>query len=207
MSLTKYFLSLSMLLGLGLAANAQDWGTPTGTTGQASDKDDKDRYVTSVTTTGATEDLSYSNGSLPSSVYVYTGEGMTVERGQTVTLHVTTSEDMIWCAGMTYVDWNLDYDFDDEGESYPKVGLEVNDDGSSNLPYSGNPGIVDYTVELTVPEDAALGTTRLRLQYQDAWHNPPKGHSHSAMDEIQKGGVYDFDVTITEAAAPVEGPT
>ena len=207
MSLTKYFLSLSMLLGLGLAANAQDWGTPTGTTGQASDKDDKDRYVTSVTTTGATEDLSYSNGSLPSSVYVYTGEGMTVERGQTVTLHVTTSEDMIWCAGMTYVDWNLDYDFDDEGESYPKVGLEVNDDGSSNLPYSGNPGIVDYTVELTVPEDAALGTTRLRLQYQDAWHNPPKGHSHSAMDAVDKGGVYDFDVTITEAAAPVEGPT
>ena len=207
MSLTKYFLSLSMLLGLGLAANAQDWGTPTGTTGQASDKDDKDRYVTSVTTTGATEDLSYSNGSLPSSVYVYTGEGMTVERGQTVTLHVTTSEDMIWCAGMTYVDWNLDYDFDDEGESYPKVGLEVNDDGSSNLPYSGNPGIVDYTVELTVPENAALGTTRLRLQYQDAWHNPPKGHSHSAMDAVDKGGVYDFDVTITEAAAPVEGPT
>ena len=156
MSLTKYFLSLSMLLGLGLAANAQTWQEPGGSVHSS-----EARYVVSANTTGCSTDLDYTNPSASNAVYTYTGAGMTVEQGQ-----------------------------------------------SSDLVANGNPEVVDFTRTITVPADAAVGTTRMRIQFTDAWHIKGVDHpDHSAMDAVDKGGVYDFDVTITEAAAPVEGPT
>lgn len=186
------------------------WGEPTGTTASISTKDDKDRYVTSVSTTGATEDLTYTNDvnyAMNNQVYINTGSSMTVEQGQTIELHVTASDDMIWCHGIVFVDWNGDYDFDDEGELIQKVGLDHEDDGAGQSFYlTGNTVMKDFTVTIEVPADATIGDTRLRLQFQDAWHagNGHKGHAHTAMDEIDKGGVYDFDMTILEGTAPTD---
>ena len=204
MSLTKYFLSLSMLLGLGLAANAQTWQEPGGSVHSS-----EARYVVSANTTGCSTDLDYTNPSASNAVYTYTGAGMTVEQGQSFDLHVTSAEDMVWCHAVVFVDWNCDYDFDDEGEQLFKVGSDVDDsDAPSDLVANGNPEVVDFTRTITVPADAAVGTTRMRIQFTDAWHIKGVDHpDHSAMDAVDKGGVYDFDVTITEAAAPVEGPT
>ena len=204
MSLTKYFLSLSMLLGLGLAANAQTWQEPGGSVHSS-----EARYVVSANTTGCSTDLDYTNPSASNAVYTYTGAGMTVEQGQSFDLHVTSAEDMVWCHAVVFVDWNCDYDFDDEGEELFKVGSDVDDsDAPSDLVANGNPEVVDFTRTITVPADAAVGTTRMRIQFTDAWHIKGVDHpDHSAMDAVDKGGVYDFDVTITEAAAPVEGPT
>ena len=204
MSLTKYFLSLSMLLGLGLAANAQTWQEPGGSVHSS-----EARYVVSANTTGCSTDLDYTNPSASNAVYTYTGAGMTVEQGQSFDLQVTSAEDMVWCHAVVFVDWNCDYDFDDEGEQLFKVGSDVDDsDAPSDLVANGNPEVVDFTRTITVPADAAVGTTRMRIQFTDAWHIKGVDHpDHSAMDAVDKGGVYDFDVTITEAAAPVEGPT
>ena len=204
MSLTKYFLSLSMLLGLGLAANAQTWQEPGGSVHSS-----EARYVVSANTTGCSTDLDYTNPSASNAVYTYTGAGMTVEQGQSFDLHVTSAEDMVWCHAVVFVDWNCDYDFDDEGEQLFKVGSDVDDsDAPSDLVANGNPEVVDFTRTITVPADAAVGTTRMRIQFTDAWHIKGVDHpDHSAMDAVDKGGVYDFEVTITEAAAPVEGPT
>ena len=204
MSLTKYFLSLSMLLGLGLAANAQTWQEPGGSVHSS-----EARYVVSANTTGCSTDLDYTNPSASNAVYTYTGAGMTVEQGQSFDLHVTSAEDMVWCHAVVFVDWNCDYDFDDEGEELFKVGSDVDDsDAPSDLVQNGNPEVADFTRTITVPADAAVGTTRMRIQFTDAWHIKSVDHpDHSAMDAVDKGGVYDFDVTITEAAAPVEGPT
>ena len=204
MSLTKYFLSLSMLLGLGLAANAQTWQEPGGSVHSS-----EARYVVSANTTGCSTDLDYTNPSASNAVYTYTGAGMTVEQGQSFDLHVTSAEDMVWCHAVVFVDWNCDYDFDDEGEQLFKVGSDVDDsDAPSDLVQNGNPEVADFTRTITVPADAAVGTTRMRIQFTDAWHIKGVDHpDHSAMDAVDKGGVYDFDVTITEAAAPVEGPT
>ena len=204
MSLTKYFLSLSMLLGLGLAANAQTWQEPGGSVHSS-----EARYVVSANTTGCSTDLDYTNPSASNAVYIYTGAGMTVEQGQSFDLHVTSAEDMVWCHAVVFVDWNCDYDFDDEGEELFKVGSDVDDsDAPSDLVANGNPEVADFTRTITVPADAAVGTTRMRIQFTDAWHIKSVDHpDHSAMDAVDKGGVYDFDVTITEAAAPVEGPT
>ena len=204
MSLTKYFLSLSMLLGLGLAVNAQTWQEPGGSVHSS-----EARYVVSANTTGCSTDLDYTNPSASNAVYTYTQAGMTVEQGQSFDLHVTSAEDMVWCHAVVFVDWNCDYDFDDEGEQLFKVGSDVDDsDAPSDLVANGNPEVVDFTRTITVPADAAVGTTRMRIQFTDAWHIKGVDHpDHSAMDAVDKGGVYDFDVTITEAAAPVEGPT
>ena len=204
MSLTKYFLSLSMLLGLGLAANAQTWQEPGGSVHSS-----EARYVVSANTTGCSTDLDYTNPSASNAVYTYTQAGMTVEQGQSFDLYVTSAEDMVWCHAVVFVDWNCDYDFDDEGEQLFKVGSDVDDsDAPSDLVANGNPEVADFTRTITVPADAAVGTTRMRIQFTDAWHIKGVDHpDHSAMDAVDKGGVYDFDVTITEAAAPVEGPT
>ena len=204
MSLTKYFLSLSMLFGLGLAANAQTWQEPGGSVHSS-----EARYVVSANTTGCSTDLDYTNPSASNAVYTYTGAGMTVEQGQSFDLHVTSAEYMVWCHAVVFVDWNCDYDFDDEGEELFKVGSDVDDsDAPSDLVQNGNPEVADFTRTITVPADAAVGTTRMRIQFTDAWHIKGVDHpDHSAMDAVDKGGVYDFDVTITEAAAPVEGPT
>ena len=203
MSLTKYFLSLSMLLGLGLAANAQTWQEPGGSVHSS-----EARYVVSANTTGCSTDLDYTNPSASNAVYTYTQAGMTVEQGQSFDLHVTSAEDMVWCHAVVFVDWNCDYDFDDEGEQLFKVGSDVDDsDAPSDLVANGNPEVVDFTRTITVPADAAVGTTRMRIQFTDAWHIKGQDHpDHSAMDAVDKGGVYDFDVTITEAAAPEPEP-
>ena len=203
MSLTKYFLSLSMLLGLGLAANAQTWQEPGGSVHSS-----EARYVVSANTTGCSTDLDYTNPSASNAVYTYTGAGMTVEQGQSFDLHVTSAEYMVWCHAVVFVDWNCDYDFDDEGEQLFKVGSDVDDsDAPSDLVANGNPEVADFTRTITVPADAAVGTTRMRIQFTDAWHIKGVDHpDHSAMDAVDKGGVYDFDVTITEAAAPEPEP-
>ena len=184
------------------------WGVPTGTTGAASSNpNDKIRYVTSVSTTGAVSDLAYSNVADPGVVYIYTQQGMTVEQGQEFELNVTATEHMKWCHAIVYVDWNRDGDFDDEGEQLFKVGYDIKDSNMPsdyNLPSNGNPDVCDFTRTITVPADATIGTTRMRIQFTDAWHSKEVlDPAHTAMDVIDKGGVYDFDVTVNEGV-PVE---
>ena len=184
------------------------WGVPTGTTGAASENpNDKIRYVTSASTTGAVSDLAYSNVADPGVVYIYTQQGMTVEPGQEFELNVTATEHMKWCHAIVYVDWNRDGDFDDEGEQLFKVGYDIKDSnmpGGYNLPVNGNPDVCDFTRTITVPADATIGTTRMRIQFTDAWHSKDvQDPAHTAMDVIDKGGVYDFDVTVNDGV-PVE---
>ena len=184
------------------------WGVPTGTTGAASENpNDKIRYVTSASTTGAVSDLAYSNVADPGVVYIYTQQGMTVEQGQEFELNVTATEHMKWCHAIVYVDWNRDGDFDDEGEQLFKVGYDIKDSNMPsdyNLPVNGNPDVCDFTRTITVPADATIGTTRMRIQFTDAWHSKDVlDPVHTAMDVIDKGGVYDFDVTVNEGV-PVE---
>ena len=211
MRFKNYALTLVMALGLGTAGYAQsDWGVPGGHI-HASEA----RYVTSATTSGAVEDLSYTNSSKPSTVFIDTNESFTVEQGQTFQLHVTTSAQMVWNHGVIYVDWNGDKDFDDDGELIAKVGYDSNDDGvPSGFSGTGNPSIVDFTQDITVPESATAGETRLRLQFQDAWHGSSnndghqdlgKNHPHNAMDDIDNGGCYDFVMNINAAVVEPAG--
>ena len=180
---------------LAATFSALTWGTPGGTI-----RSGQTNYVTSATTTGATEDLSYTNDAHPGVVYINTGAGMTVGQGQSFDLHVVSTSEMKWAHAIVYVDWNHDYDFDDDGEQLFKVGSDVDDnDAPSDIVTNGNQEVPDFTRTINVPADAVLGTTRMRIQFTDAWHIKGEDHpAHSAMDDVDQGGVYDFDVTITE---------
>lgn len=167
-----------------------EWEQPTGTTHTS-----EDRYVTSATTTGAEEELNYANSSKPSTVFIDTQSAFTVKAGQEFTLNVKCTNDMVWCHAVLFADWNRDFDFNDEGEVITKVGKDASED--ANLYKEGNLEMKDFNVTITVPEDAKASETRLRIQFTDAWHqkdNP--GHAHTAMDNIDKGGCYDFIMNI-----------
>lgn len=169
-----------------------EWEQPTGNTHQS-----QDRYITSATTTGAEEELNYTNSSKPSTVFIDTQSAFTVKPGQEFTINVKCTNDMVWCHAVLFADWNRDFDFNDEGEIIKRVGKEAFED--SNLYKTGNTEMKDFSVTITVPEDAKAAETRLRIQFTDAWHqkdNP--GHAHTAMDVIDKGGCYDFVMNITE---------
>ena len=180
----------------------EEW--PHDTTGQAANGNpsvhpSEDRYVTSATTTGAAIDLNWTNSERPSTWYINTGAMMQAEQGTTFDLRMQSAEDMIWCHAVIFVDWNGDKDFDDEGEMIAKVGLDHVDDGAGGSFYlTGNPDLVDFTQTIEVPATATVGTTCIRVMYTDAWHDTNKGHSHSAMDAVDKGGIYDFYIDITE---------
>lgn len=167
-----------------------DWEQPTGTIHEG-----EDRYVTSATTTDAVEDLNYTLSSKPSTVFIDTQSAFTVEAGQTFTLRVQCTAQMIWCHAVLFADWNRDFDFDDEGEMIKRVGKEPFEDSSLNA--NGNTMMKDFSVEIAVPADAKVAETRLRIQFTDAWHKKgEQGHTHTAMDNIDKGGCYDFVMNI-----------
>lgn len=173
------------------------WEQPTGTIHAT-----ENRYVTSATTTDAVENLNYTQSSKPSTVFIDTQAPFTVEAGQTFSLRVQCTTAMIWCHAVLFADWNRDYDFNDEGEMIERVGKEPFED--SNLSSNGNTMMKDFSVDITVPADAKIAETRLRIQFTDAWHKKDEqGHTHTAMDAIDKGGCYDFVMNIVEPA-PVD---
>lgn len=173
------------------------WEQPTGTIHAT-----ENRYVTSATTTDAVENLNYTQSSKPSTVFIDTQAPFTVEAGQTFTLRVQCTAQMIWCHAVLFADWNRDYDFNDEGEMIERVGKEPFED--SNLSSNGNTMMKDFSVDITVPADAKIAETRLRIQFTDAWHKKDdQGHTHTAMDNIDQGGCYDFVMNIVEPA-PVD---
>lgn len=166
-----------------------EWEQPTGTTHPS-----EDRYVTSATTTGAEEELNYTNNSKPSTVFIDTQAAFTVTPGQEFTINIKSTEDMKWCHAILFADWNRDFDFNDENEQLMKIGVEGE---GGNISSTGNKEVIDFTRTITVPEDAKAGETRLRIQFTDAWHDKTPGHTHTAMDNIDKGGCYDFIMNIT----------
>lgn len=149
----------------------------------------EERYITSATTTGADINLDYSQNSKPQAVYINTNAEMTVKQGSKFTLQVKSTEDMKWCHAIVFVDWNENYSFDDTGEQLFKIGFEK----------MGFANVCDFSKEITVPTDAVIGKTRMRIQFTDAWHKKDEpGHTHSGDDAIDKGGVYDFVVNILD---------
>ena len=130
-----------------------------------------------------------------------------VHQGQTVklTMEFQTVSDPLWyCTPRGYADWDCSEGFDShEGTFYEEDGVEKYDPtgqddevililGKSN----GKKKVADltspYSWEMTVPEDAKPGTSRLRLVFSDAWfpHPGPAGATN-------KGFAIDFPMEVT----------
>jgi hypothetical protein len=82
----------------------------------------------------------------------YTSESASVTRGQSIDLTVTVNISEDYGEYLyAYFDWNRDYDLEDAGEKVELASL------------GGETGIVSKTASVTIPADAALGSTLMRV--------------------------------------------
>lgn len=141
------------------------------------------RWLTSVTTLGAAQDLAYTASAASTDGYVLCQEGLQVRPGTTFTLRTvatTNDDDLRYCLLNMFADWNGDYIFADT-EKIASLGT-LN---------AGNTDLLDHTFTITVPDDAAPGLVRIRLCYGDAWGSWP-----DACDQLLKGFAFDIPVRI-----------
>lgn len=147
------------------------------------------RYIAEVKTTGANQDLNYTrNTPVGDENYLFAEDYvLKVEQGQKVTLTLkgaAGNDDIHYCYGVGYMDWDINYEFDaTTDEKLFEVG-ELN---------SGTDSIVSgSTFVINVPTDAAVGTSRLRIVFSDAWfpHPGPTGGT-------SKGFSIDFPVEVS----------
>lgn len=159
------------------------------------------RYVTDVTTTGATGNLDYHGGTAIADGTNYShpeGHVLKVKQGETVNLMLKgndASDGLKFCFVGAWLDFNCDKEFNPNdisedpanGERLFKFGEARH---SGGYPELQNPG---KTWTFTVPNDATPGKSRLRVVYSDLWFEGaflPSGYT-------SKGFTIDFDVEIT----------
>ena len=157
------------------------------------------RFLTSVTTTGAVKDLNYTATESPrdSSQYANARDHkLVVKQGQQITMTFKAPNEkdgLKWCFAGGWLDLDGSGTF-----NYPKAPNE--DPMGEQIFFAGrvraaSPEIQDpngYTFKFTVPQDAHVGTSRLRIVFADAWFVGtflPTGLT-------AKGFTIDFDVEI-----------
>lgn len=160
------------------------------------------RYITEFKTTGAEQNLNYT-ASAPQAdgtqyVDATANHKLVVKQGQEIELffkaadfgRVSGQDDGLrWCFGKAYLDLDESKSF--SPESIDAGGENVFDLGTARKGTNEfqHPGI---TKKITIPENARVGKSRLRVVFSDAWfpHPGPVGLT-------TKGFSIDFDVEIT----------
>ena len=173
-------------------AQEPEYPEPTGATYQ-------NNYLTSVTTTGANENISYTANAHPGDKLVTLPGTVRIEQGKSFTLNLvakslssstsSVSEDMRYCHASLFTDFDGDRTF---GTAVQTWG---NQPPTNNV--AGNySSVMNITHEITVPADAPLGTSHVRMIYTNAW----KGWPTNGTAELDKGIVYDIPVEVVEAS-------
>ena len=108
----------------------------------------------------------------------------------------TCEPELVWTRQAAFIDWNNDFDFDDEGEVYEGVG---NGNGDNNF---GDPnGSIEdgWSRTFSVPDGTQPGSYRMRVvymapnPYSDDWASKVFNDLHS---ELRNGIAYDFNIMI-----------
>lgn len=126
-------------------------------------------------TTGADVNLNYT-GTQPAGNYELATDKLIVATDTQFSISLTQSNN--WSKSKVWIDWNGDKDFDDAGELVVEFG---EDDALNNGPFNET---------VTVPTDAVLGVTRMRVQTLDAWSD--SGLCGDVINQTTK----DFEVEI-----------
>ena len=169
------------------------------------------RYVSKVTTSGATKDLNYTaNGPVADGTQYadVRHEVLEIEQGQSVTMTIVGADmqdGLKWCYGGGWLDLNGSGDFDHPlpvertASEIAKGTTEVDPEGEriffvgtheAATPEIQNPGI---TFTFKVPTDATPGDSRLRIVFSDAWF----AGAFNPTGLTNKGFTIDFGVKIT----------
>ena len=168
------------------------------------------RYVTAVTTTGATQDLNYhANGPVADGTqYAKALDNvLVVNQGQTINMTIKCadfSDGLKWCFAGGWMDLNGSGDFDkplptERTDAEIADGKTTTDVEGERLFFAGTIRKATESFQTTglnfsfkVPENATPGQSRLRIVFSDAWFagmfNPVGYHA--------KGFTIDFSVEI-----------
>ena len=157
------------------------------------------RFLTSVTTTGAVKDLNYTATESPRDSSQYANarnHKLVVKQGQEITMTFKAPNEkdgLKWCFAGGWLDLDGSGTF-----NFPKAPKD--DPMGEQIFFAGKiraatPEIQDpngYTFKFTVPQDAHVGTSRLRIVFADAWF----GGTFLPTGLTAKGFTIDFDVEI-----------
>ncbi len=189
--------------GITPPTEQDDYTIPTGTTVS-------ERYLTSITSSGAkagTPELNYTSNSPLTSVYNLLDQTLTVEPGSTFTItfvgnNVNTGNGLKYTHAQIFADWNCNKDFEGSsfgsGEWIAMIGAEETDNSAV---------ILNLTQSFTVPMDAEIGSSRIRISYTDGWHgrgNDGSDTNHGPNARPYKGMVYDIPLTIYDSSVGLE---
>ena len=151
------------------------------------------RWLTSVQTTGAQQNLDYSSSSPSATGYVKLYTPIVAERGksfQLKTVATQNGDDLSWCRVGVFADWNCDSIFDTTTNE--KITIQ----GSAKVQ---NKALLNKTFTINVPATATLGKSRLRICYSDAWADIPQ-----PCGELAKGFAMDIPLEIVEQNTKVD---
>ena len=189
---SKLFFKLSVLLMSVFAVLPlwADYGTPSG--GYYANN-----YLTSITSSGADTNINYSASSHPGSAYVHLSGGIRVEAGKSFTITFTAyslgagsntsvREDIRYCHASLFTDFNLTGTFGSAAQTWG------NKPPTNNV-YGNYDNVMTITANITVPENAPAGTSRIRMIYTNAWKDRPTATTTG----LDKGIAYDIDVEVT----------
>lgn len=151
-----------------------------------------ERYLTSVTTTGAKTNLNYTGGTYPGATHYKdaTAYSMEVQPGKTVNLTfigADTTDGIKYTKGKAWIDWNCDGEFDEENEMAFEYGTANNktDDFTTG-----------HLCSFTIPVTATVGNSRMRMVFANAWEAGQATVHPTGLTE--KGFSIDFSVVIAE---------
>ncbi len=184
---------------------APEYCTPTVESFSASNQ----RYLTSITSSGEIESgaISYTNSSYHA--YTLLDNTLTVKTGATFSLTFNTNQEgddgIVYTMAYFMVDWDGDGMFEFDYPYYSGNELPLNQVVSPNgelinvigIGYpmdntTGN-GTQMYSIQqsFTVPDDAHLGASRIRVIYNDAWYAMGSGGC-----EFYKGFAFDIPLAV-----------
>ncbi|MGJ1387158.1 glycoside hydrolase family 16 protein [Sphingobacterium spiritivorum] len=124
-----------------------------------------DRYISSLSTTNALRNITYTNNVKPANGYkYYSADSIVVEPGATFNLKINNTPDTKWSRVKVYVDWNGNKDFGNTGEEVLSLGNASQDNSAS---------VLNINSPISVPVTAKNGKTRLRVRFYDAWNSNP----------------------------------
>ncbi len=162
------------------------------------------RYLTSIATSGAQKDVTYTASSCPSALYTLVPEAIDVVPGSTFSVRcqgfakprTPAAEDLRWTYAVIYADWEGRGTFS-EVARVGKTNKEAGFDGSVTGNYDA---IMDFTQAFTVPADAPSCQGRIRIIFQNAWKSVDNAYTQN----IHEGVAYDLAVNVKGEAKELE---
>lgn len=169
-----------------------DYCAPTGTF-----HPDKKAYLTSITTTGADTNLNYAATAFPETVYVKLADSVVSRQGEKFILNLVANvagpaneihQDLRYNVAAIFADWNGDGTFSE----IAFIGKMSNED--LDLVSANYQTVLNINQEISVPADAASGSSVIRVIYQNAWQK--RDEIQACMSTIKEGMAYDIPLKI-----------